>query len=255
MNEHWKEIVITNVRLAVYVASDSGRSTHKDRAFHGFVLNDTVGEKNYCFEDGRVLKTAKNSLFYLPKGSSYWVETVQSGGCYAINFDAPLSDEPFVVSLSNADSLRMHFKSAADAWKQKDDARLPLAMCALYAAIAQAKRESQRKYVSGDQRSLILPAIATIGLHFNEKDLSVHELAQECGISEVYFRRLFFNFLGVSPKEYIIQKRIEYAKALLADGSFSVSEIASLCGYDEPCHFSREFARRVGVPPSRFGEQ
>ena len=45
---------------------------------------------------------------------------------------------------------------------------------------------------------------------------------------------------GKNPKEYLIEKRMSYAKQLLSSGQFSVSEVAQLCGYFEPCHFSRE---------------
>ena len=60
--------------------------------------------------------------------------------------------------------------------------------------------------------------------------------------------------VGISPKEYMIKKRIEYAKTLLLSGQFSVLETAHLCGYAEACHFSREFARHVGVPPAQYNE-
>ena len=48
---------------------------------------------------------------------------------------------------------------------------------------------------------------------------------------------------------------MEYAKQLLILGEFEISEIAELCGYSEPCHFLREFSRRVGVNPSQYTVQ
>ena len=67
-----------------------------------------------------------------------------------------------------------------------------------------------------------------------------------------FYRRLFLAAFGVSPKEYVIQKRIEYAKYLLLSGDFSVSEVAIITGYSEPCHFSREFSKRVGISPKQY---
>lgn len=256
MNEQWKHAVITDVRLAMYVEPNTGKTVHKDRPFHGFVLNDAGGvKKTYLFDDGRVLETEQNSLFYLPKGSSYLFRSLQDGGCYAINFETEIADLPFSVPVRNAEPLRHLFRRAADAWKRKDEMRLPLAMQAIYASICEAQKESQRAYVSGAQRSLLLPAIEKIERDFYKREISVAELAELCGISEVYFRRLFVPLFGVAPKEYIIQKRIEYAKSLLSAESFEVSEVARLCGYEEPCHFSREFSRRVGVAPSLYGKQ
>ena len=99
---------------------------------------------------------------------------------------------------------------------------------------------------------MIRAAVEEIERSLTDKELSVARLSELCGMSEVYFRRLFLSFFGVSPKEYIIQKRIDYAKSLLRSGNFSVSKAAELCGYSEPCHFSREFAKRVGIPPSKY---
>ena len=252
MNECWNNVIITEISIAVYVAPDTGKHIHKNRPFHGFVLNDADSIKNYRFDNGRVMHTKGNSLFYLPKGSSYYVESLQLGGCYAVNFDTDIADEPFTVDLRNPDDALHHFKAATDSWKNQDPFCRTTAMRAVYDAIYQAQLEIHRQYVSKTQFSTIAPAVEIMDHNFTEHDLSVASLAALCGISEVYFRRLFLNSFGVSPKEYIIRKRIEFAKSLLKSGSFPISEIASLCGYSEPCHFSREFSKRVGVSPRGY---
>ena len=198
------------------------------------------------------MRTKCNSLFYLPKGSSYHVKSSDTGGCFAINFDADISDEPFSFSLRNADSVRHHFKLATDAWKIKDGLQNSLAMCAVYDAIHHMLMERTRQYVSSTHLAVITPAIEAIQESFSEKELKISHLASLCGISSVYLRRLFLNLFGISPKEYIIQKRIDYAKSLLQSINFPVSEVAALCGYSEPCHFSREFSKRVGMSPTQY---
>ena len=76
-------------------------------------------------------------------------------------------------------------------------------MRAVYDAIFQVQKELHRQYVSGEQISIIMPAIEALGSNFTQNDLSVSSLASLCGVSEVYFRRLFLNRFGVSPKEYL----------------------------------------------------
>ncbi len=255
MNDFWKNVTVTKISVAVYVAPNSGKHIHKNRPFHGLVLNDCNCVKDYVFDDGYVMRTERNALFYLPKGSSYHVESHLIGGCYAINFDSEILDNPFSVSFRNTESLLHNFKAACEAWKCKNDYADLLAMRALYDGIYQMQKEEQRQYSSGRHLSLISPAIREIDSSFTENELSVSHLAALCGISEVYLRRLFLNAFGISPKEYIIQKRIKYAKTLLSSGNFSVSEVGFLCGYAEPCHFSREFLKRVGVSPKQYIEQ
>ena len=67
-----------------------------------------------------------------------------------------------------------------------------------------------------------------------------------------YLRRLFCDRFGMGPKEYVIERRLSYAVRLLESGQFSVGEIAGMCGYAEPCHFSREFSRRYGMSPNEY---
>jgi transcriptional regulator GlxA family with amidase domain len=49
--------------------------------------------------------------------------------------------------------------------------------------------------------------------------------------------------------------RIERARQMLADGSFSVRQVAALCGYFEETHFSREFKHRIGVSPAGYRKE
>ena len=255
MNEHWKDLTVSAIGAAVYVAPNTGKHAHKNRPFHGFVLNDAEVLRDYCFDDGRVMRTGESCLFYLPKGSTYEVKQIHTGACYAINFDAEIEDEPFCIPIQNMSALLRVFKAATDAWKSRDEARYVLAMRAVYEAACQIQRERQRQYTSPLQRSLIAPAVEALDSRFTENDLTVTALAAMCGISEVYFRRLFLSAFGTSPKEYMIGKRMDYAKSLLESGHFSVLEVANTCGYAEPCHFSREFLRRVGVTPTRYRAQ
>ena len=166
-----------------------------------------------------------------------------------------ISDEPFCVSLRSSEQLLHNFKAATEAWKRGDPVRVALAMRAVYDAIYRAQAELHKQYLPKTQRLIITPAVEVMDRRFTDNDLSVSYLAALCGVSEVYFRKIFLNSFGVSPKEYMIQKRMDYAKNLLKSGDFSVSEIATLCGYTESCHFSREFSKREGISPNQYGKQ
>ena len=135
MHREWKELYVSEVAVSIYVAPGMGDTVHKNRPFHGLVLNTEGSVKDYVFSDGTVLHTEGCDLFYLPKGSSYTVEILQNGGCYAINFDAELSCPPFSVSLRNAAELTKSFSAAASAWKRADSARTVLSLRAIYDAV------------------------------------------------------------------------------------------------------------------------
>ena len=191
-------------------------------------------------------------MFYLPKGSSYSVKGIEGGGCYAINFDADMDVAPFSIPVVNYEKMLKYFKEAAKVWKSRDSFYEITIFNSIYSIILQAAKEQQKKYVPKSQEMLIEPAIEKIRNDFTKNDLSVAELCSLCGISEAYFRRIFINKFGVSPKEYIIDLRINYAKNLLKSGQFSVSETATLCGYTEECHFSRVFTKKTGENPKKY---
>lgn len=125
-------------------------------------------------------------------------------------------------------------------------------ICTLYDAIYQLQKESQKPYLSSNSLNVIELALKKINSDFCNNNITVESLAKLCGISAVYFRKIFNSVLGVSPKEYIIQKRIEYAKNLLESQQFSVLEVAMICGYAEQCHFCREFTKRTGISPTKY---
>ena len=251
---NFKGAVVSKIGIALYVAPGGGRASHINRPLHGFVINDETAVRDYIFADGRVMRTGENELFYLPKGSTYYVKAYSDGGCYAINFDTvnEINCEPFCLKLRNNETVLKAFKNAEKEWRSQSDAMHIVATRAVYDIIMGIYNEEKKSYVPDAQFAVIAPAVEKISSDFSKNELTVTELAALCGISEAYFRRLFEAKFGVSPKEYIINKRIGYAKHLLQTGEVSVSDTAFLCGYYEPAHFSREFTKRVGISPNEY---
>ena len=252
MFEKWDNIVVTYINTAIYVAPGIGVSLHSNRRFHGFVLNDGVADKKIHFSDGTVMHTLPRELHYLPKGSSYRVENVQTGGCYAINFSLldEIDENPFSISFKNYESLLRIFKEAVTVWGGKNEYKNSFLRKAVYDIIIRIKKECVSN--PDKKESMITPAIEIINRDFAKNELSVKSLAQVCGISEAYFRRIFTDKFSVGPKEYINNLRLEYAKKLLESNQFTISDTAFMCGYSEPCHFSREFKKHFDVSPAEY---
>ena len=252
MKPEWDSVVITKIAGAIYVPPNTGRHAHKNRPFHGFVVNESGCVRDYCFSDGSILHVGENDLFYLPRGSSYDVKHILGGGCYAINFAAEIADEPFSINLKSSEHLKKSFKRACREWQSRTASRDAYAMCALYEAVGFFLDAREPQYLSSMTHERIAPALNLIEQDFSDASLTVERLAALCGMSEVYLRKIFLNRFGVSPKEYILQKRMDYACHLLSSGQFEVCEVARLCGYTEPCHFSREFKKRMGICPKDY---
>ena len=241
------EIAATKIAVVVYVAPGRGEAVHNNRPYHGLVINEG-GIKEYRFSDGTVLRTRPGDVYYLPKGSYYRVDMVEVGGCYVINFDAWQTKElaPCVIHLPQALEL---FREALGHFHE--GLELEVRRC-IYEVLSRMRRERRRSYLPSKTEALIAPALEYVKGHYTENELSVARLAERCGISEAYLRRLFRERYGLSPKEYAISLRMDYAKRLLQSGQFAVGEVAQMCGYAEACHFSREFSKRVGIGPKEY---
>ena len=92
-----------------------------------------------------------------------------------------------------------------------------------------------------------------IDLLEQDSDLSITEIAAECGVSECYFRRLFQEYSGESPINFRQKHRIEKAKQLLlSDEHYTVGEIAEELGFSDIYHFSKTFKKLCGMSPNKF---
>ena len=92
-----------------------------------------------------------------------------------------------------------------------------------------------------------------IDFNFNQH-ISIEEIAASLFITPEHLARRFVRRYGISPKNYLISKRIDAAKKLLCETDASIFEIANSVGYDDQLYFSRIFKTKVGVSPSAYRE-
>jgi transcriptional regulator GlxA family with amidase domain len=85
-----------------------------------------------------------------------------------------------------------------------------------------------------------------------QADWSVPELASEVALSEFHFFRSFKQAFGLSPRQYLIQKRLERAACLLKAKRYTVSEIAFLTGFSDVFAFSKAFKKTYRSAPSAY---
>lgn len=90
-------------------------------------------------------------------------------------------------------------------------------------------------------------------LNYN-KPLKIDELAKEFHMSRSSMYMQFKNVYGLSPKEYIMDMRIERAKQLLFDKNHntSIKEVSFAVGFDNQLYFSRLFHKYVGLSPTEY---
>ncbi|MCC8954189.1 helix-turn-helix transcriptional regulator [Bradyrhizobium sp. Pear77] len=85
-----------------------------------------------------------------------------------------------------------------------------------------------------------------------EGDISLADLASDCGLSASHFSRAFRQSTGLSPHQWLLRRRVELAKSLLSDRKLTLSEVALACGFADQSHFTRVFSRLAGTSPGAW---
>lgn len=83
----------------------------------------------------------------------------------------------------------------------------------------------------------------------------VEELCSEVGLSASRFYIIYKKIFGISPKQDLLNIRIEHAKQLLSQKQNSITEISDMLGYNNLCHFVRQFREATGKSPSEYCKQ
>jgi AraC family transcriptional regulator len=84
------------------------------------------------------------------------------------------------------------------------------------------------------------------------QDLSIIDLAQVAGMSPYYFMRMFKKSMHITPRQYIIQIRIDRAKELLRSRELSIADIALQCGFTNQSHFTNIFRQLTETTPKAY---
>jgi AraC-like DNA-binding protein len=84
------------------------------------------------------------------------------------------------------------------------------------------------------------------------RDPRLAELSALAHMSAFHFARLFKRSSGLSPHRFVVARRIDHAKELLAAGGVSIATISRIVGFRTPSHFTTVFRRSAGVTPSAY---
>ena len=98
---------------------------------------------------------------------------------------------------------------------------------------------------------LVKRAIAYLN-EFATRSISRWQIAACVNISEDYLTRIFRKEVGLSPWDYLNRFRIQIASKLLLETGASISEIASMTGFQDQAYFCRVFRKVKGFPPGNI---
>ena len=85
--------------------------------------------------------------------------------------------------------------------------------------------------------------------HFTQ-NIKIEDLAEQIFYSPDYFCKLFKEKFGITPKAYILDMRINFAKKLLNETQLSLTKISELCGFSDYVQFNKFYKKKEHISPS-----
>lgn len=238
-------IIITQLLGAVTVPSPKGK-VYETPCRPSFALTFCQEGRITYFHRGQEYVSDRDHALILPRGAAYRLYRNEEGSFPLVNFQCEgLQEDVFLrIPLANPESYLRDFSLL------KSSLLLPQgqarAMSILYDLFHRLSRES------ASFTGALTPALRYLEEAPEDPALSNTFLAEKCGISEVYFRQLFRERFGISPRQYILALRMQKARQLLTESRLPVHIVGEQCGFTNPYHFSRAFRNAAGLTPTEY---
>ena len=209
------------------------------------------GSCTYSYSGGS-FSLEPGSVVYLPYGSSHHLDIhSEEIAFFRIDFHLTVGEE--IVLFSNV-PLKMCHTATEESMAAvqtlmehcqfvHNSIRKTELMCTIFRTLTGSSSSARRQRLS--------PAIGYLREKLTEK-VDCSGLAKACNLSSAQFYNLFHEEYGMSPLEYRDSLLMDRALLLLRDGSFSVTEVAEMLGFESVSYFSRFFKKHHGVPPSKL---
>ena len=234
--------------------------------------------KGQCFIHigGKRIKFASNSIILINANVSHRLEVLPAHACLMLNaefnFAATSQREISIRSLIENSETVSHFlrnprdyviiRGAYDlipfvrtlvvelSRKKSDEFMISQLYFLIFQIIARFAEDSKTTPTDNYEQQ-----ITKYLLEHYAYDITIRDIAKAVCIDSSYMQRLYKKKTGITIMEKLTQIRIDRAKEMLKDESFSISEVASYIGIDTSQYFATWFKRKTGMTPSQWRER
>ncbi len=214
----------------------------------------------------RQFSVAPGQFSYVPKGTSQLIETEESGEILYLRcgdkllgrfedeigradaFLEPIDHNPKLERSAQLSALVIDYL-ASDGFggRLKGEALASLMLC----EVMNFRERVDQSESAGLGRRKLERVQSYIDAH-SDDDLSLATLAEIVGVSTFHFSRMFKMETGMTPHQFVMQHRVNRARAMLRDTDTSLAEIAYNLGFSSQSHMTECFKRFVGASPGRY---
>lgn len=216
-------------------------------------------EKSYQFSAGDVFVSFPNEVHgtdqaQFPPGKLYWFQLDVSDP-ERFMFLCPEAARDLIDKLTNLPHHIIHvektktlmlIEKAFDAAYRESAPQLTASCLVLFLHLILSHDEKAPYHIQPNIQKVLDHIDANIF-----SDLSLEELSELAALSCSQFKKNFKNALGISPRNYINQKKVEFSKKLLLEGR-SVTETAMYLNFSSSNYFSTVFKKYTRCSPVEF---
>lgn len=215
----------------------------------------------YYITDSDAVLVLREKELPLLAGNLYFIPSFQvtDGRCnhlshYYLHFSPELTVNNIIEYYKPTECVKadgseaMLFETMIDA-KKKDTPWSKLALHSAFKLIL--SRFFNSKDTNKKNILRFMPTLEYIESNIRRK-ITLPQLAATLNLEQVYFANIFKQSFQISPLQYVIGKKIDLARVMLATGNLSIKEIAFALGFDNELYFSRLFKQKTSFTPSYY---
>lgn len=201
-----------------------------------------------------VLELSPHSVFLLPPKQFFHLQCEEPVEFICVGFDGPSVEKPLLVCEGEKQEISSLLRCLETEFTRKNPGRQEMMDHILGAALlyslrlADALTEEPDEKGADDNFSYIVNYLDAK----SQDDIDMEQVAAMAGLSYHRFRHRFKELSGVSPQQYVIRRRIDFAKELLETTSFSTTSIAQASGFRSVPQFITCFSKQEGITPVRY---
>ncbi len=206
-----------------------------------------IGDDSFDAYGGLIFITSKGHY------NRHFFDTDVIGDSIDIFFDTDI-ELPKSVQIFDARKnprLRELFLSLHKIHEKKKDGWYYKCSSIFYEILYEVSRLNS-DYVPLSRMEQLRPAMEYLMEHCFDFGFNCDILAEKCGMSYTYFKKIFNICYKMSPIKYVAMLRMIRAGELLNSGEFTCAEISEMVGYQSNYYFSRIFKSYYGMTPTEY---
>ena len=246
--------------IGVSMSSDSvpRRNSHVKSRHCDAVAYVLAGCAIYQLDDGSEFTARQGDILYMAHNAVYSVsfptQSFQILFC-DFEFDPIIPKQSAVYKPKNPQHAKALFEKLLNIYNSRTQTAFHESMTLFYQIYGLIRTATDHAYIAPSSKDKIAGIKTYIDAHYKDPALSVEQLSELAGMSEVYLRKLFRTEYDISPSRYISSVRLKKAKELMCSPFLTLDAIAKESGFSSSQYFCRVFKTETGLTPYAFRKQ